>query len=630
MVSGVNMADRQNAFNALAQIDWSSYDALKQAQEILKGFGVTIDITSDYWQNFADEMRKASGAIPDFTHLRTDLNEISAILNKLDFGSTINEEDYQRLIDYSNAIEGLNTNWENFFMLQADGTIKFIGNSIDMQEVLQDDILAQRAAFKEKADIQGSMAKWGHTDSEGNFIEANWSSKTGASDQSTARHLAQAIDDNSATGQYLSSFGYTGDQLRQWADTAAKGGEGAEDAAASLTQVYQVMSDIVNLDFDAEDAKLDEMLASTARNANELDELLMSGAISVESYNKALAGMQNQLDEDVDVEQYEALSDYIEDAGDAIDGLSKDLKGNKKAAQDVAKQILRFDAAVESVTKSYKDWKRALTSKNLQDVSKATKELANTYGDLLDIDGSNLSKDFLTNTKNLDLMKQAAEGSEEAYNDLQAAVGKDILAHLGLDTSKYDSQLDQINNTILNETAIGDLEVGASINDEGFLSQLSEMVTAAGMTASQATDYLSSMGIDAEVEQDTTTVPEHVATNIKAIPTTETFGEGGPSELSATSIKYDTTPVIVDKVVSATGLKVTSAKKSSGGNVKYKNSSNASGNARGGGGGGGGNNKKNASKEKDRYHEVTKKLDDLGRAYDRLGKHKDQAFGILC
>jgi hypothetical protein len=39
-------------------------------------------------------MRTATGAIPDYSKLKTDLNEISAILQDLDFGSIIDEEDY--------------------------------------------------------------------------------------------------------------------------------------------------------------------------------------------------------------------------------------------------------------------------------------------------------------------------------------------------------------------------------------------------------------------------------------------------------------------------------------------------------------------------------------------------------
>jgi hypothetical protein len=37
------------------------------------------------------------------------------------------------------------------------------------------------------------------------------------------------------------------------------------------------------------------------------------------------------------------------------------------------------------------------------------------------------------------------------------------------------------------------------LDNEGFLKELSNMVNAANMTAKQATDYLASMGVDAEI-----------------------------------------------------------------------------------------------------------------------------------
>jgi hypothetical protein len=46
---------------------------------------------------------------------------------------------------------------------------------------------------------------------------------------------------------------------------------------------------------------------------------------------------------------------------------------------------------------------------------------------MLDLDYGSLSKDFLSNAENLELMKKAAEGSEEAYDELAQKAGEDIL-----------------------------------------------------------------------------------------------------------------------------------------------------------------------------------------------------------
>jgi hypothetical protein len=47
-----------------------------------------------------------------------------------------------------------------------------------------------------------------------------------------------------------------------------------------------------------------------------------------------------------------------------------------------------------------------------------------------------------------------------------------------------------------------DFEVGASISgEEEFLRKCNEMIAAAGMTYEQASNFLGSMGVDAELEQ---------------------------------------------------------------------------------------------------------------------------------
>ena len=74
----------------------------------------------------------------------------------------------------------------------------------------------------------------------------------------------------------------------------------------------------------------------------------------------------------------------------------------------------------------------------MQEAAKAANQMAKAYGNLLDIDGGQLSSQFLENADNLDLMKQAIEGNEDAYNQLQALMGQDILAQVGIDKTQYE------------------------------------------------------------------------------------------------------------------------------------------------------------------------------------------------
>jgi hypothetical protein len=127
---------------------------------VLQQFGVNIDSTSNNWKDFVETMRTATGAVPDYSKLIKDFHSINAILDDLDFGSIISEEDYNNLIAY-------NDEWERFFQMQADGTRRFIGDSEAMKKLTQD-------RFKNDSDkIQTEMDSWNaikKTFSKGNKI----------------------------------------------------------------------------------------------------------------------------------------------------------------------------------------------------------------------------------------------------------------------------------------------------------------------------------------------------------------------------------------------------------------------------------------------------------------------------
>ena len=167
-------------------------------------------------------------------------------------------------------------------------------------------------------------------------------------------------------------------------------------------------------------------------------------------------------------------------------------------------------------------------------------------------------------------------------------------------------------------------------NDEDFLNSLTNMVAQSGMSAAEAQAYLASMGIDAEVTEDTTNSVENgeiggAIPSISWEPHTFDLPIIGEKTFKIPKIDWDPTTegIQTRKQVKAHGIKVTSAKKSTGGAVKHKQSSHGGGNAgkkgKSGGGGGskGGSTKKNSGKtkkvtdEKERYHEIKNALEDL-------------------
>jgi len=95
-------------------------------------------------------------------------------------------------------------------------------------------------------------------------------------------------------------------------------------------------------------------------------------------------------------------------------------------------------------------------------------------------------------------MKAAINGDTEAYDELLSRAGQDIISHLDLDHAQFDADLATVQNE-LDAMNYQDLEIGANLDTGNFLQACTDLVNNAGMTAQQATDYLASMGVDAEV-----------------------------------------------------------------------------------------------------------------------------------
>lgn len=349
-------------------------------------------------------------------------------------------------------------------------------------------------------------------------------------------------------------------------------------------------------------------------------------------------------------EQYDISAEQIEDYADSLKDSGKFTEANGKAMAELAKDQVRYDKAIESCNENMEDWQKTLKKLDgdkMLDPDTAS-DLADAYGNMFDIDGSQLSDNFLRSAENLDLLKQAANGSEKAYEQLQDKIRQEIAAKIGIDDAEFQTGFDNLLNKYYEGQSLDDIAVGASLDNAGFLQGLTDMVNAAGMTAQEATDYLSSMGVDATVEEETTETQETVGTNLIAtphytreMPYTVPTQDGGSVEGSTKFpyVTYQTFPVYGDKKTTATALKVTSANKSSGGGVKHSTSSKSgggggsSGGGGGGGGGGGSSNppekvkKTHKSEVVDRYKEITDKLEDITHELSMQEDLTDKLYG---
>lgn len=170
------------------------------------------------------------------------------------------------------------------------------------------------------------------------------------------------------------------------------------------------------------------------------------------------------------------LADTYQKLAGSIDGYDESLKENEALAAEVAKEQLRFNQGLEDGYDKMEDWNKALKSGDIASYSEALGEMSEVYGNILDIDGSELSDSFKTDAENLDLLNTIMNGTEEeaaaAYDELSALAAVDLFEQNGIE----DIGLDQIQAI---QDALSGLDVGDAIDLEGPIkAQLDSIVNA--------------------------------------------------------------------------------------------------------------------------------------------------------
>ena len=634
VVNQANPDQYENITKIFATTDWSNWDALDNVISSLKELGIEIDTQDSFWINFQNNIRLAAGALQDFSEQKKAFNEILK-MDSATAGTEISKDQFDALNnifgDISDKVIQID---ENTWKLTEDlGNL----NSIDFSNLY--------SKMNSLSEIQQNLSN------QKSLINDVYTLST-SEDLNGLQESLQNLMNGQESAPVLEQLGYTKKRLDELVSSGTK---------EELNALGQQIQAFLKQDYDT--SGLQEQLAARAKDFDELQDLLDKGAIKIDTFNKAWKLMRNQLDEDIDADRVEKLTDQIMELATQSDDLADSLAEDERTSKKVASSIERYSSAVEDVTENYDSWAKALkqidkSGSVLLDPD-TLEDVGNAMADMLDIDASSLSKGFISDIENLNLMKKAAEGDTQAYEDLRKAAAEDILAHCEIENQEeFDEALTNLNTKIA-DMNLEDIEVGADLSGvDGFLDACNELVNAAGMTAKQATDYLSSMGVDAQVEEidnPTEDVQEHVGTSVTptqikgTIPTIAGIVNAGnhlfPTNAASQQVEFtewdvqpQKTTTTAEKNTKATTLKVTSAHKSSGGNFKKtqsKATSPSAGNKKGGSGGGGStkaptkNSEKHITKakEEDRYHVIKNQIEDLSAQYDRIGKAKDKAFG---
>ena len=548
-------------------------------------------------------------------------------------GENISEADYN----------SLNAAAKEYFDQQSDGSWKMMGDPEEIAKASQNydlGILEEQIAAAQKADPQQGLIEKYSGISTKDVIGLSGAEEALSEEQLAAMDKYKQWAEN-MSGQDFSSAGEAAEYIQQQTDALEKMQQVAVESANELADLDDLMQDgtITQEQYDKGLQNVATRYENTNDELNDFRNALKSGK---EQQIKAARNMLELATRSGELAEETGFSaEELENQAKALKNTGKYTQANGKALAEMAKDQLRWNKAVDKAKNSMDDWKKAIQKGN---VAEYMDEIKEAYGNMLDIDGSLLGDSFASSAENMEDMKKALEGDEEAYQRLLDAAQQEIETTLNLEgNEEFQAELGEV-EAAMSEMNFEDIEVGASLDNAGFLQALTDMVNAAGMTADQATSYLASMGVDATVKPGepvttTDTVAKGADLSITQQPATITTitpdGNGGITTTNVTGtypdISYSEGPAVeVEKKTTGVGLEVTSANKSSGGAVK------TAGGGGGGGSKGGGGGKKSEKKKVDkvkksavvkRYKRVDDKIDDKQNAAEKASRAMDKMYG---
>lgn len=474
-------------------------------------------------------------------------------------------------------------------------------------------------------------------------------------------------------------------ELRAWLENKLA----SEDIMANVDDYIGIEADSKTTWESASKAK--ETWDKNQSLVNEFEQIKQQGAPNEESfdnyedYQVAQTDYQNQLQEKAQAmsdmlkqnsEEYasmfdmtkEGFEEWISDSDNIIehyDLIKEAVEGDAEAVNELRKLTGLNIGTIQDIQDAWNDNSKELDKyieklEKSQDLTEAEYE---SFGDFLDANSDSFAslagvsqdtfdqmlahnKDFIK--KSGPLIPKMMKGDTKAVQQFRVEAQRQIVldvnntqarkamaqleesagAAAGTVESDVQNAFDYISSYIENNP----IEVGAEVNDAGFIDACNKIIAASGWTSEQAQENFAKMGFNLELNPVTPQVTKKHYDTLVATNETDTVDHmhhtpGGVFIKSLDGEDVIEYPAAV-KAVTGGGLEM-------GGEVVggTKPSGNTGGNSGDGGNGGGGGSSytppppKEYKDEIERYHVIKQKIEDLEEVMDHLAKAKDRAFG---
>lgn len=614
-------------WNKISNINWFDFDAQRQAEILIKEMDGDVSALGDSWDKAFSQMRKAGDVVPVLADIKDRLDKIDNITKDMKIGKILEKEDYDTLVDY-------NVELAKYFAILSDGSAVFVGDPLDFQQMIKS--TKQDELSRTISGYQNAIDQY--------YAGAEELKKAGGLDQ--IREAGSKNINNQLA--FLKTQNYDETQISDWIGKLANSrGQDIDTLKAIAEAVNEVgdsfLSSKDNIEqYTASSQQAMNELAMTTETAQEAEEMLKNGSINEMAYNmSAMQRISTEKWGDLDPTEVNKYADSLMKTAKKSELLSDELENNKEAAEDVALYTMKMNNGIKKLSDNFDGWSDILkkSDSSSQEYYDAMVDIKDAMSDVLGVSEEFLSDDFITN--NLDDIALAANGDAEAIDRLALAASKDIVINLDFEDETAKQEVLSLYDDLMAE--MPDLEVGATLDDEEFLTKLNDFVKQSGMSVEQAQAFFNSLGYEPEFVTDTKTVKRSIPQERTHTDYEITDGKINilGQEYHIPTIDRLTTTSVSDYVdvdekiqVPAFGTdnpQVKSLTKRSSGTMN--NFSSANPGSKGSGSKGGSKNKPTKgdltkkSDVVDRYKEITDSINDTTRALDKANKSADRLWG---
>lgn len=668
--SKMSAEDAQAVWDNIINYNWQD-GSIEDFQNALNNIGAEIDYTSEAWTKFTDSAQSAFHyVVPSVEELYTNFQEIHEIIDDIELGSILTEEDYQLLTKYNDELG-------RYFIQLANGDYQMIGDPLDLQ---QDIVETERNEYIDS--INGLKRSIEDIDQDTGVIDYlnvlnNATRDLGQTAQSTTGAWGSLVDQQLKA---LEAANYDEDRLASWR-------KGLESDNLDSGQLKDISEAIESVDSKMQSSistiqEYDKQL-QTAMNtlamqsdAEEASKLFNEGTINYAAYaGSASKRIQQDRWENVDTDEVQEYSDYLQDAAKSSDLLNDSLAENEEAAEEVALATVRMNTGMEELIDNWDSWSDVLrnSSKESQEYAEAMSGVKSALSDVFSVQEDFISNNFVE--QHLDQIEQAISGDATAIDQMRQALSTDIIMNVTADIN--DTQLNNEIMALHNEIMNMDLNVsvGTELETGRFITKANELVQAAGMTAEEAQAYFNSIGytpvFETEPQEVTTMVPQYTVRVTNPGGVFQNLGEllKGDIEFNYQTVQTGSSPMTytmdvpvlynaagekvdhggaprIKSLISNGGSRGSIASGNSGGgatmsNYAPRNSGGSSYSPSGGSSGGGGGSDKEEEEPTpsepmdytsiddiiERYYEITNEIDDLSDTLDDAADAADRLYG---